>query len=212
MFSYIPFKNEFKPKLNNLQFQAKKKYINLISKLLVFSINSVNHFARHIIVLQGKNPDYVVPEPITEKILTRAISDVRPSFNFSSSSRGWNQSYFKNPEKYHPILVGRIKTDKDGVLKVSQESDYMTSALKLAEAVEVTTKMENYEASNALDLIEASLGVSLPQTDSSLEDVNIVSGSRSVSKKKISVKKVSPKKKNVRVKRVKKGVFHRVED
>lgn len=220
---HIPSKTDLKSKLDNLQSQAKKKYIDLSSKLLVFSINSVKHFARHIIVLQGKNPDYVPPEPVTKQELTRVISDIRPSFNFGGSSRGWTQDYFKNPGKYHPILVNRIKMDENGVLKPSKES---ANASVLQRTLVKPAPLSDALFKELVDEEESFLRTlndftsKTVEKENELAKVDIVSGSRAVSKEKkarsAAKKKVqsSPKKttKVKKVVRVKKGVIHRVED
>lgn len=211
--------NKFKlsSKLDGLRTEVKKKYIDLGSKLLVFSVNSINHFARHLIVLQDKDPNvvHVVPEtkvqwkdPSIAATVQRAVSNIRPSFNFGST-KGWSRDHFKNPEKYHPILVNRIKVDENGILKSSKESENTLAKLKV-----VDPYLEGaLNTLAAFDTVEAALGASLPKEDNSA-DVSMVSGTRPVTKK-VSVKKVTngtPKKKIVKVKRVKKGVFHRVED
>lgn len=214
---HIPNKVKLLSKLDGLRTEVKKKYINLGSKLLVFSVNSINHFAHHLIVLQDKDPNviHVAPEtkvkwkdPSIAAAVQRAVSDIRPSFNFGSS-RGWSRDHFKNPEKYHPILVNRIKADENGILKASKEPENTLTKLKV-----VDPYLEGaLNTLAAFDTVEAALEASLPKEDNSA-DVGIVSGTRPVTKK-VSVKKVTngtPKKKVVKVKRVKKGVFHRVED
>lgn len=211
-------KSELRSKLNSLRTEVKKKYIDLGSKLLVFSVNSINHFAHHLIVLQDKDPNviHVVPEtkvqwkdPSIAAAVQRAVSDIRPSFNFGSS-RGWSRDHFKNPEKYHPILVNRIRVDESGILKSSKELENTSAKLKV-----VDPYLESaLNTLTAFDAVEASLNASLPKEDTSV-DVDMVSGTRPVTKRRASVKKVTSetsKKKVVKVKRVKKGVFHRVED
>jgi len=217
--SLIPNKFELLSKLDGLRDQAKKKYIDVGGKLLVFSVNSINNFAKHLIVLQGKDPNviHVVPEtkiqwkdPSIVAAVTRAVSDIRPSFNFGGSSRGWGRDHFKNPEKYHPILVGRINMDEKGVLNVTKESENVSGLLKvvdpaLGEALSMLAGLE--EAESSLRRVVSK--------EDDLEGVEVVSGSRQVSNKKVSTKKVKSRadsKKAVKVKRVKKGVFHRVED
>lgn len=210
--------NKFKLlfKLDGLRDQAKKKYIDVGGKLLVFSVNSINNFAKHLIVLQGKDPNVVPQEkiawkdPSTVAAVTRAVNDIRPSFNFGGNSRGWGRDHFKNPEKYHPILVGRIKMDEKGVLNVTKESENVSGSLKVVDPA----LGEALSMLSGLEEVEVSLRRAASKEDD-LEGVEVVSGSRQVSNKKVSTKKVKNKtdsKKIVRVKRVKKGVFHRVED
>lgn len=216
---HIPNKFEFFSKLNNLRTEAKNKYIDLSSKLLVFSINLVNHFARHLIVLQGKNPDYVPPEPVTKQELTRIISDIRPSFNFGSGSRGWTLDHFKNPTKYHPILVNRIETNKNGVLKVQDNKAVLQRTFVTPTPLSDSLFKELVEEESFFKTL-GDFASKTAEKEAELAKVEIVSGSRAVSKEK-KIRRVSKKKaqsvlkKTTKVKkvvRVKKGVIHRVED
>lgn len=208
--SLIPNKFELLSKLDGLREQAKKKYIDVGGKLLIFSANTMSDFAKHLIVLQGKDPNVVPQEkiawksPATIAAVERAVSDIRPSFNFGGSSRGWSQVHFKNPEKHHPILVSRIKMDEKGVLNVTKAPEDTSASLKvvdpaLGEALNMLAGLEEAESS----LRRAA------SKEDNLE-VEVVSGSRQVSTKKEKSKTSS--KKAVKVKRVKKGVFRRVED
>jgi hypothetical protein len=203
-------KFELLSKLDGLREQVKKKYIDVGGKLLIFSANTMSDFAKHLIVLQGKDPNAVPQEKIAWKdpsvvaAVNRVVSNIRPSFNFGGSSRGWSQGHFKNPEKYHPILVSRIKMDEKGVLNVTKEPEDTSASLKvvdpaLGEALNMLAGLEEAESS----LRRAA------SKEDNLE-VEVVSGSRQVSTKKEKSKTSS--KKAVKVKRVKKGVFRRVED
>lgn len=208
--SFIPNKFELISKLDGLRDQAKKKYIDIGGKLLVFSANTMSSFVKHLIVLQGKDPNAVPQEKIAWKdpsvvaAVNRVVSDIRPSFKFSGGSRGWSQGHFKNPEKYHPILVNRIKMDEKGVLNVTKEPENTPASLKvvdpaLGEALSMLAGLEE---------IDPPLKHAATKEDNL--EVEVVSGSRQVSTKKAKSKISS--KKVVKVKRVKKGVFRRVED
>jgi hypothetical protein len=213
--SFITNKFELLSKLDGLREQAKKKYIDVGGKLLIFSANTMNNFAKHLIVLQGKDPNAVPQEKIAWKdpsvvaAVNRVVSNIRPSFNFGGSSRGWSQGHFKNPEKYHPILVSRIKMDEKGVLNVTKEPGDASVPLKVVDPAlgDVLNMLAGLQEA------EASLGQTLSKEEN-LEAVEVVSGARQVSEKKVTAKKVKSKtdKKVVKVKRVKKGVFRRVED
>lgn len=192
--SFIPNKFELLSKLDGLREQAKKKYIDVGGKLLIFSANTMSDFAKHLIVLQGKNPNAIPQEKIAWKdpsviaAVNRVVSNIRPSFNFGGTSKGWSRDHFKNPEKYHPILVSRIKMDEKGVLNVTKELENVSGSLKvvdpaLGEALSMLAGLEE---------AEVSLKCTASKEDD-LEGVEVVSGSRQVSNKKVSTKKVKSK-------------------
>lgn len=207
---FIINKFEILSKLDVLREQAKKKYIDVGGKLLIFSANTMSDFAKHLIVLQGKNPNAIPQEKIAWKdpsviaAVNRVVSNIRPSFNFGGTSKGWSRDHFKNPEKYHPILVSRIKMDEKGVLNVTKEPENTSASLNVVDPAlgDVLNMLAGLEEA------ESSLKRAVSKEDNL--EVEVVSGSRQVSAKKAKSKTSS--KKAVKVKRVKKGVFRRVED
>ena len=214
--SLIPNKFELLSKLDGLREQAKKKYIDVGGKLLIFSANTMSDFAKHLIELQGKDPNAVPQEKIAWKdpsvvaAVNRVVSNIRPSFNFGGTSKGWSRDHFKNPEKYHPILVSRIKMDEKGVLNVTKEPENTSASLNVVDPAlgDMLSMLAGLEEA------EASLRRAVSKEEN-LEGVEVVSGAREVSEKKVTAKKEKSKtnsKKVVKVKRVKKGVFRRVED
>lgn len=156
---------------HKLKGQLKNKYIDFGKNLLVWTLNPINSFARHLIILQGKNPDVIPPfKTIADTpALKAAVSDVRPSFRFGDT-KGWTKSHFTNPEKYHPILLGRIILDENKVLKIAKDSAVTTANIEAALQVSIGSPIEVQPKDN-------------------------------LNKKKV-----------VKVRRLKKGVFRRVED
>lgn len=210
---HVPNKVELISKLDNLKIQTKKTYINVGKKVLLTTIHIMNKLAHNLVSLQDSELSvYSVFGPNEQKKLP---NQKRPHIH-GSRVGGTHYPFLIVRQQFKDMGLPVSKLSKNETVDLSRESDYIASALQVARAAESTKDVENYEATRALDLIKSSLGVSPPQTDP-LEEVNIVSGSRSVSKKKISAKKVAPKKatpkkKAVTVRRVKKGVFRRVED
>ena len=193
---------------------AKNTYVDFGHKLLVRVLDPINRFARHIIELQGKDPNYVKPP---EPTLKEAMP-VRPSFRFNET-RGWTQGHLKKPAFNHPILLMRAKIAAEGGLR-DKAAEELAAKAAAAVAEEEAVLQRTVPAPDPIDdLRKAMFGLKFDdnnKADILMDDieVEVVSGSRAVSKTKVAAKKTksAPKKKVVRVKRTKKGVFNRVED
>jgi hypothetical protein len=179
-------------------------YVGLGRKLLGSVLNHTNQFARHLIEVQGKNPDYVAPPPSKE------ASYIRPSFRFDES-RSWTKAHFKKPLLKHPILVGRTKLEFEGGLRDKAAEQLAAEATKSVAQVEVLQRTIP-QPDPIEDLRKAF--ATLTFSDKKVEDVEmeVTSGSRAVSKEKAAAKRATPKKKVVRIKKTKRGSVHRVED
>lgn len=191
---------------------AKSKYVDLGHKLLVRVLNPINRFARHIIELQGKNPDYVAPPAPTLK----DAMPVRPSFRFNES-KGWTQAHIKKPAENHPILKIRRQLAAEGGLRDKAAEELAAKAAAAVATEEVLQRtIPQPDPIDDLRKAVSQLKFDEGKAEELVEDleVEVTSGSRAVSKVKVAAKKQksAPKKKAVRVKKTKKGVFHRVED
>jgi hypothetical protein len=191
---------------------AKGTYVDLGHKLLVRVLSPINRFARHIIELQGKDPNYVKPP---EPTLKEAMP-VRPSFRFNES-KGWTQGHLKTPAQNHPILVMRAKLASEGGLRDKAAEELAAKAAAAVAQEDVLQRtLPTPDPIDDLRKAVSELKFDAGQADILMDDIEVemTSGSRAVSKAKVAAKKVksSPKKKAVRVKKTKKGTFHRVED
>src|SRR5579885_1771968 len=108
----IDLRNESLSLPGKVKETAKHKYVDLGHKLLVRVMSPISRLARHIIELQGKDPDYVAPPPPTLK----EAMPVRPSFRFNET-RGWTQAHLKKPSENHPVLKIRRQLAAEGGLK-----------------------------------------------------------------------------------------------
>ena len=182
------------------------KYVDLGRKLLLNVLSPINQFARHLVEVQEKDPDYAAPPP-------KEASFIRPSFRFDET-RKWTKKHFKNPALNHPILVGRANLESEGGLKDKAMEELTMKAAAERATVKEEILQRTIPQSNADELflrISSELNLSDKKEVDDVE-VEITSGSRTVSKKKVAAKKVPPKKKPVRIKKTKRGNVHRVED
>jgi hypothetical protein len=197
--------------LSQLREKARSTYIDLGHKLVVSLLSPINRFARHLVVLQGKDPDYIPPPAPTLKDAMPA----RPSFRFNET-RGWTQACLKKPTENHPILKIRRQLASEGGLRDKAAEELAAKAAAVAEPLQRTIP----EADPIADLRKAFSELKFDEKkaddllgDVLMDEIEMISGTRAVSRTKVAAKKAkSSTKKAVRVKRVKKGVFNRVED
>jgi len=175
--------DKLKASLIELKAVTKNKYVNFGTKLLVLSLNPITKFAKHLIELQGKNPNSV---PITLKDAVESM----PVFRFHESA-GWGRNHFKDPQNYHPILKMRKQVKNEGGLQDGPKVKKKEVPLQRTLAKPVDFSPEIYNAINT-------------------ETVSKKEKEKKVVFEKASEKKsYNPPRKVVRFK---KGIIHRVED
>jgi hypothetical protein len=199
-----------------LREKARDTYVELGHKLVVSLLSPINKFARHLIVLQGKDPNYIAPSPPPEPTLKDAMP-ARPSFRFNET-RGWTQAYLKKPAENHPIIKLRKQLESEGGLRDKAAEEL---AAKAAAAVADEAPLQRTIPDPIADLRKAFSELRFDEKKAEdlldevqMDEIEMTSGTRAVpkAKTKVAAKKAKSPKKAVRVKKTKKGVFSRVED
>jgi hypothetical protein len=102
--------DNLKASLTELKAVTKNKYVNLGTKLLAFSVNSLNDFARHLIVLQGKdtNTNFTLDFLFGPKVVKAIPKNTRP-FIKSSRTPNFKPDIILNKVKPVPISISLVK-------------------------------------------------------------------------------------------------------
>ena len=187
-------------------------YVDLGKILIVSVLNPINDFARHLIEVSGKDPNYVAP---------KLPSMIRPTFKFGSSIPSWVKESFKDSSK-HIINISRtapvaIKADEPlQVVKgiIDENNDAVSALHKFIKSLELA-KLENAiaRASDSEELNGASTSF-----EKKAEPTTKVKSEKKVRSEKKFKSPPPPadfltkRRSIVTVSKTKKGVFRRVED
>lgn len=187
-------------------------YVDLGKTLIVSVLSPINDFARHLIEVSGKDPNYVAP---------KLPSMIRPTFKFGSSLPAWVKDSFKDSSK-HIINISRatpaaIKADEPlQVVKgiVDEGNDALSALHKFMKSLELA-KLDNAKA-RASDSEE--LNITSSSFKKKAEPTTKVKSEKKVrSEKKFKsppppADYLTKRRSTVTVSKTKKGVFRRVED
>jgi hypothetical protein len=127
---------ETKFHLSNKQEELKKKYIDFGFNLVVnHFIPHLNDFVRHLIILKGKNPDYVSPPP--EPTLNDVFKPIK--YPLIPSQPSWVAASFKNPSK-HPIYASRTALQEKNFVPTIEPmvADYLSAIDDLKSFLDTT--------------------------------------------------------------------------
>lgn len=128
------------------------KYVAIYELITLSLLAQASKMVRKLIVLKGKNPDYVAPPPppkeepklvtLDQATVARRVEKIRAA-NFSN--RGYTDAWVKNP-KLHPVLKARAeyenKANQPAVepLQVAMAASEAATHDSLAESDEKATR------------------------------------------------------------------------
>ena len=104
----------------NVKNKISVYYLLFIGWLAVFMVHRANDVLRHLIVLKGKNPDYLPPPPPKPIVLEEKPYDGRLA-TLSCNKSHFNVHLVQNP-KEHSVLQSRHKFENPDLYENDIES------------------------------------------------------------------------------------------